>query len=444
MDWLHQAAQQRPDAPAVIAGHTTLSYGDLDDLADRVAGAVRGAGPVLGERVAYWGEQNLRAVAAAWGIPRSGAWAVPLSTRLPAAAAMEQTRHAGVRGLWALASDDDLAGLRTAEKTGIGGPPDPHSRHVVSTSGSSGTPRGFVLSGTNVAASVEASRVNLGNGPDDPWLCVLPTSHVGGLSILWRCAERGAPVVLEERFNAARVAGLLSGGGVGYASLVPTMLCRLLEVHPGPYEGLKGVLIGGGPSDPGLMERALDAGIPVLATYGSTETCSQVATVAPGEQREALGTAGRPLGGFEVRIADDSRIEVRGPAVVTETIDGPFRRAGDWFPMGDLGRVDDAGRLNVAGRADRVIVTGGVNVHPDAVEAVLAGHPAIADIFVSGTPNAEWGMAVVAEVVVAEGARFEEGPVSAWARARLAGSQVPKRWTVVERIDRTELGKHRT
>jgi len=443
MDWLHRAAQQRPDAPAVIAGAATLSYGDLDELADRVAGAVGGAGPGLGERVAYWGEQNPRAVAAAWGIPRSGAWAVPLSTQLPAADAMTLTRRAGVRGLWAVPTEEDLAGLRPATQREATGPPDPDGRFVVFTSGTGGTPKGVVLSGSMIAAAVGASRANLGNGPDDPWLCVLPTSHVGGLSILGRGAEQGAPVVMEDRFDAGRVAELLSSGAVAYASLVPTMLRRLLDLHPGPYEGVKGVLVGGGPSEPDLLARALDAGLPVLATYGSTETCSQVATVSPGDQPEAHGTAGRPLDGFEVRIADDDRIEVRGPAVATETIDGPFRRTEEWLPMGDLGRFDAAGRLIVEGRADRVIITGGVNVHPEGVEAVLAAHPAIAEVRVSGVPDPEWGAAVVADVVVADGATFEEGRVAAWARARLAGAQAPKQWRVVDGIDRTELGKHR-
>lgn len=198
MDWLHQTALRRPDAPAVIRDGATITYGELDDIATRVAGAVSGAGPALGDRVAYWGEQNLRAVTAAWGIPRAGAWAVPLSTRLPVAAAMDQTRRAGVRGLWVLDHDDALFGLRPAsEEPGHGAAPDRDARYVVFTSGTEGDPRGVVLTGENIEASVTASRARLGNGPDDPWLCVLPTSHIGGLSILWRCAEQGAAVVLE-------------------------------------------------------------------------------------------------------------------------------------------------------------------------------------------------------------------------------------------------------
>jgi len=442
MDWLHEAAEQRPDATAVTAGETSITYGELDDLATRVAAAVRSAGPVLGERVAFWGEQNLRSVAASWGIPRSGAWAVPLSTRLPAAEAMDLTRRAGVRGLWALAADTDLGGLRPGEPREHAGPPSPDARYVVFTSGTTGRPDGVVLNGPSIEAAVSASHANLGNGPDDPWLCVLPTSHVGGLSILWRSAAQGAPVVMLERFDPNEVAGILANGEVRFASLVPTMLRRLLEVHPGPYEGVKGVLVGGGPADRGLIERALDAGIPVLSTYGSTEACSQVATVAPGEERASLGTAGRPLDGVEVRIGETGRIEVRGDAVATETIGGPMRDPDDWLPMGDIGRFDDEGRLVIDGRADRVIVTGGVNVHPDAIEAVLIGHPGIADVHVSGSPHPEWGMAVTAEIVLAGGVRFDERATAAWSRSRMPGYQIPKVWHIVDQIDRTELGKH--
>jgi O-succinylbenzoic acid--CoA ligase len=442
MDWLHDSARRRPHDPAVIIEGRSVSYGALDDLASRVAAGVRAAGPALGARVAYWGESNLRAVAAAWGIPRAGAWAVPLSTRLPAAAAMDLTRRAEVRGLWALPADDDLYALRgSAVPFEGGGPPDPDARFVVFTSGSSGDPRGVVLGGGNVAAAVEASRRRLGNGPDDPWLCVLPTSHVGGLSILWRCAREGAPVVLEERFDPDRVAGLLGSGEVRYASLVPTQLRRVLDARSGPFEGVAAVLVGGGPAGPGLLERALDAGLPVLATYGATETCSQVATVAPGEAREALGTVGRPLDGFEVRIGGEGRIEVRGPAVATSALGEPDRDPQDWVRLGDVGGFDAGGRLRVLGRADRVIVTGGVNVHPEAVEAVLTRHPYVADVLVRGEPDPEWGSAVVADVVASPG--FDEDEAASWARERLSGPEVPKRWRRVEEIDRTDLGKPR-
>ncbi|MBI5156380.1 MAG: AMP-binding protein [Acidimicrobiia bacterium] len=190
------------------------------------------------------------------------------------------------------------------------------------------------------------------------------------------------------------------------------------------------MLLGGGPADPSLVRHALDAGLPVLQTYGMTETCSQVCTVAPGEAEAALGTAGRPLDGAEVSIATDGRIRVRGPMVSSGYL-GEEPRADPWFTTGDLGAIDAARRLTVLGRADAVIVTGGENVHPVGVERALRAVPGVVDARVFGEPDAEWGSRVVAEVVL-EGATLAE--VDRAARIALAPAEVPRRWVVVDAI----------
>jgi O-succinylbenzoic acid--CoA ligase len=297
---------------------------------------------------------------------------------------------------------------------------------VVFTSGSEGTHKGVVLTGANVAASVTGSRDRLGNGPDDAWLGVLPLFHVGGLSILWRQAEQAAPVVLEAEFDPARVAGLLAT--TRFASLVPTMLRRVLDA--GGVSGSSTVLVGGGPADVSLLRRAIDAGIPALQTYGMTETASQVTTVAPGDEEADLGTAGRPIHGAEVRIAD-GRIELRGPMLSPGYLGEDPRPEGSWFTTGDLGSVDGQGRLTVLGRADAVIVTGGENVHPAVVERVLRNHPGVVDARVFGAPDDQWGRRVVAEVVL-EGITATQ--LREWAAAHLTPAQIPKEWRPVERV----------
>jgi O-succinylbenzoic acid--CoA ligase len=280
---------------------------------------------------------------------------------------------------------------------------------------------------------------------------VLPLYHVGGLSILWRSAREGGTVVLEESFDAARAAGLLASGAVAFASLVPTMLRRLLEVCPGPFPGVRAVLVGGGPSDPALLAAARRAGLPALQTYGMTETASQVATEAPEEIGVRPGSAGRPLDGFEVRAVDgegvplppgvEGRLEVRGPAVSPGYLGEAERAPGAWYRTGDAGWRDADGYLFVAGRADTVIITGGENVHPEEVEAVLRQHPGVADARVRGEPDAEWGRRVVAQVAPAGEAGLDLADLEAFARACLAPHQVPKRWEVVSRVERSELGK---
>lgn len=427
MDYLALAAADRPDAPAIVFGERTITYRELDRAANAVAGMVLGAG-LEGTGVAFWGERDPATVAAVWGVCRAGATAVPVDPRLPPAEAMQLTRDAGVRGLFPIPEGgiDALLDRKVPGELPAWGPSEPGARFVVFTSGSEGTHKGVILTGANIVASVNGSRGRLGNGPDDSWLGVLPLFHVGGLSILWRQAEQAAPVVLEAAFDPARVAGLLET--VAYASLVPTMLRRVLDT--GLALGASKVLVGGGPADVSLLRRAIDAGIPALQTYGMTETASQVTTVAPGDEEADLGTAGRPIDGAEIRITD-GRIELRGPMLSPGYLGDAPRPEGAWFTTGDLGSVDDKGRLTVIGRADAVIVTGGENVHPSAVERILRQHPGVVDARVFGLPDEEWGKRVVAEVVL-EGITATD--LREWATTRLTPAQLPKEWRPVEKL----------
>jgi O-succinylbenzoic acid--CoA ligase len=252
-------------------------------------------------------------------------------------------------------------------------------------------------------------------------------------------------------FDPATVGRWLASGEVTLASLVPTMLRRLLDLdgrsRPAPSERLRAILLGGGPADPGLVERALDAGYPVRTTYGMTETSSQVVTMPGGDApRRKLGSAGVPLPGVELEIEAQTKadtgthrgsIRVRGPMI--------SRAAADehgWLTTGDLGRLDDEGFLWVEGRRDQVIVTGGENVSPAEVEATLRRHPQVADCAVLGLPDPEWGQAVAAAVVPQDPhAPPTPEALAAWCRQHLAGFKVPKRWVVLEELPRTPSGK---
>jgi O-succinylbenzoic acid--CoA ligase len=215
------------------------------------------------------------------------------------------------------------------------------------------------------------------------------------------------------------------------------MLQRALDTDPGPYRGIKAVLVGGAAVPSELVERGLDAGLPVLATYGMTEAASQIATVVPGDARASLGTTGRPLSGMQVAIDPDGTITVDGAAVSPGYYGEPARRGP--LRTNDLGSFDGAGRLIVHGRRDDVIITGGENVHPDEVERVLGLHPAVADTVVYGLPDPGWGTVVAATVVLSSSATTDE--LSDFARARLAPFQVPRRWRVDVATPKLGTGK---
>lgn len=311
--------------------------------------------------------------------------------------------------------------------------PDPQGAAlVVYTSGSSGPAKGVRLTRENLEAASRASVEHLGHGTEDTWLLAMPLAHVGGLSILVRSGYAGGSVRMLPRFDPGRVAETIRAG-VTMVSVVPTMLRRLLDVDPGPYTGLRAVLVGGGPIPPGLLEEAVAAGLPALPTYGMTETFGQVATLRPGAP---LGRHVHPLPGVEIRITDDGRIAVRGAQVSPGYLGEPDR-ASEWLVTSDLGLIDGDGALRVLGRSDDIIITGGENVDPVRVEAVIAAHPGVTDVVVVGVADDEWGMTVACAFV------GEASPedLAGWAGERLSGPLKPKLWKRVESIPRSAIDK---
>ena len=256
----------------------------------------------------------------------------------------------------------------------------------------------------------------------------------------FRCAVMGAGLVLERQFDASRVARLLRRSEVTHGSLVPTALQRVLEVSAEPFgERLEAILIGGGPMGAALLERARSLSLPVLQTYGLTEACSQVTTERRGEADGT--TAGRALPGLEVQIVD-AEGHVVAPGVVGEIrVKGQTvtPTADPWLSTKDLGSVDERGRLTVHARRVDLIVSGGENVYPAEIEAVLRESGLVDDVAVVPAADETWGQVPVA-IVVWKGPP-EDLALIAFARARLAGFKVPRRLVARAELPRNASGK---
>ncbi|MDJ0952520.1 MAG: AMP-binding protein [Acidimicrobiia bacterium] len=420
-DWLARAAGEDPDATALVENDgTSLSYGRLDDFATREAQRIRDSGFEPGQvTLVPIGEVGGPLVVMLWGAWRARVVPMLIDHDSPLLAEWVSTLRQLSR----------QAPMPVAESP---------LHTVVLTSGSSGVPRAVRLTHDNVAAAVASSARQLGNTGDDRWLLTLPLFHVGGLSILWRSAAAGGSVVIHRSFRPRRVAAAIRAGEVSMASFVPTMLYRLLAVDPGPYSGMRAVLLGGAAANRELVERGLDAGLPILQTYGMTEACSQVATVLPGEAVESLGTAGRPLPGITIATGEAGvgEIVIDGPMVSPGYLGEPDRRGG--HHTGDIGYVDDNGRLVVLGRVDDMVVTGGENVYPGRVAEVLSGYRNVEQVEVVGVPDPEWGQALVAIVV---GEDISRADLEAWARERLSRHEVPKRWAFRQELPLQAGGK---
>jgi O-succinylbenzoic acid--CoA ligase len=301
---------------------------------------------------------------------------------------------------------------------------------IVRTSGTeSGMPKAVPLSFGNFVWSAIGSAVALGLDPDERWLCTLPLVHVGGLSILVRSWLYGTTAVIHERFDAAAAAAALMDDDITLVSVVATTLARLLDAGLERPPRLRCALAGGGPVPLALIERAETAGVVVSQTYGLTETCSQVATQAPGQAARA--NAGPPLFCARVEIAADGEILVAGPTV-SPAVAGVLA-------TGDLGELDDDGNLRVIGRKADTIITGGENVAPAEVEEVLSQHRAVSEAGVYGASDPEWGEVVRALVVLRAPVAADE--LRRHCAERLAPYQVPKEIAVVDALPRTASGK---
>ncbi len=411
--WLARAAARRPAVPAVRAASCTLTYAELERAAARGAGALRALGVQPGDRVALALGADLPFVVALHACLRLGAVAVPVDLRLGAQERGQRTAACAVVLDAPLGSGEPVPGA-------------PHDLDapaaVLHTSGTTRAPRPVELTFGNWLWSALGSTVALGLDPEERWLCALPVAHVGGLSILLRSVVYASTVVLHPRFDVEAVRRELDR--VTLVSLVPTTLARLLDAGLERPQALRAALVGGAPVPLALVERAEAAGVPVVTTYGLTEACSQVTT------------GGSPLFCTRVRISPRGEVLVAGPTVAASA-----RAADGWLHTGDLGELDREATLTITGRAADTIVSGGENVAPAEVEAVLLEHPAVAEAAVHGRPDPGWGEAVVATVVLRRGADAGEDELRAHARARLAAFKVPKAIAFAATLPRTESGK---
>jgi O-succinylbenzoic acid--CoA ligase len=289
---------------------------------------------------------------------------------------------------------------------------------VMATSGTTGVPKGVVLTHEAVRSSAVATSDRLGADPDrHRWLACLPLNHVGGLSVVTRSLVTGTPVTVLPGFDAPAV--LAASGPDVLVSLVPTTMRRVGAEH------FHTVVLGGSAPPDDLPPN-------VVATYGLTETGSGVVY------------DGKPLGGVEVGVDPATcEIRLRGPMLLRAYRDGaPALDAEGWFATGDGGWIDEAGRLQVRGRLAEMIVTGGENVWPAPVEAALRTHPGVADVAVAGRPDPEWGQRVVAWVVPTSP---DTPPPLAALRAvvaeLVAPFAAPRELVLVDMLPKTGLGK---
>ena len=473
-DLLWRAART-PDAPALESADGTWSFAGLADRACRAAAYLSTSVAASDSPIALLMNGDARFAAWFHAVALTGRPVLPLNLRLTASELAAQLEHARATCVLGEAGDVRLEelGVRLPNCPVIAVPPldslpAAGVQHgdlpgggddilaVLYTSGTSGRPKGACLTWNNFVASARAAEDRLGTAVCRRWLACMPLFHVGGLSILMRSVLFGGAVRLQSRFDPAVVSDVLDGGDVAGISLVPTMLSRLLA-HRGTRaapRGLEVLLLGGAAAAPELVARALAKGYPVCPTYGLTEATSQVATAAPPRAGACEPSPMFPVLGTEVRIVSEGRdagpgtegeITVRGATVMRGYLhdDAANARAlrDGWLHTGDIGYVDSRGGLHVLDRRDDLVVSGGENVYPAEIEAVLLEHPAVEDAGVTGVPDADLGARVVAWIVIRPGCGASVESLQGHCRAMLAGFKQPREFRFVAALPRNAAGK---
>ncbi|MDD4050404.1 MAG: o-succinylbenzoate--CoA ligase [candidate division Zixibacteria bacterium] len=467
---IQAAAQKYPDRIALYDINQTLTFSQLDAMVTGTAAALQARGVVPGQVVSILGRNTVEFAIVFFAALRHGFILMPLNYRLTPADRRRQLSAADCRlaihdsEFKAEAADlgvtsvsireiisDDVQGSSHSSVIEI---PLEREALVIFSSGSTGRPRGVVLTWGNLYFNALGSATFLPLGPEDIWLAVLPFFHIGGISILFRTALAACGAYVMPRFEAKGVIDVLRQNHISLISLVPTMLNDLLgEDGDNLLRGVRGIILGGAAFDAALRQTAAAKRLPVLTTYGMTETTSMVTLLDKSDRPDLWATAGRILPYREVLIADDKgkslpmgergHIMIRGDVVSRRYIGerGTERLPDDWFDTGDIGIMDAPGYLTVVGRQDSIIISGGENIDLTRIETVLNAISGVKGAVVVSRKDEKWGRRPVA-FVEPSGADFPEERIMGEMAAQLPRFMLPDRIIIVRPLPLTAGGKY--
>jgi acyl-CoA synthetase (AMP-forming)/AMP-acid ligase II len=477
---LEMAASGDPDRVAVVDGGNRFTIGELSAMADGGAGVIAGAGA---EHVAYIGCGGLMQPLLIFASARAGRPYTPINYRLSADGIQElidrlpdplvivddryRDMIGSVVGERVLTSEQFLAAARTAEPVAEFADPEDVAI-VLFTSGTTSKPKAVELSHGNLTSYITGTVEFDSADPSDAALICVPPYHIAGVNAAMSNLYAGRKMVYLTTFEASEWVRLVADEKVTTATVVPTMLDRIvteLERQPLDLPSLRNLAYGGSKVGLPLVRKALDLlpGVGFVNAYGLTETSSTIAVLTPDDHRAAhgnpdelaakrLGSVGQPVPGIEVQIRDDDgnvlgageagELFVRG-----EQVSGKYTGIGSvldehgWFPTKDIATLDEAGYLFITGRSDDTIIRGGENIAPAELEDVLVEHPHVHEVAVVGVPDPQWGQAIVAVVVPAAGTEPDAGELREHVRKVLRGSRTPDRVVFRDVLPTNATGK---
>ncbi|HVQ83444.1 MAG TPA: fatty acid--CoA ligase family protein [Mycobacterium sp.] len=476
---LEMAASSNPDRTAVVSGDLRLTTQQLSDLAD---GGARVIAASNAKHLAYVGIGGAMLPVLIFAAARAGLAFTPINyrlsaegiqaliKRLPEPLVVVDSRYRDMVGDASdrvMLSDEFLTAAHTGEPAAEF--PDPESVAIVLfTSGTTSQPKAVELSHNNLTSYVTGTVEFESAEPTDAALICVPPYHIAGVSAALSNLYAGRKMVYLPNFDAEEWVRLIDAERVTTATVVPTMLDRIVTVlESGGHElpSLRNLAYGGSKVGLPLVRRALELlpHVGFVNAYGLTETSSTIAVLTPDDHREAhsasadhvakrLGSVGRPVSGIELQIRDEDG-KVLGPGesgelfVRGEQVSGRYAEIGSvldedgWFPTRDVALLDEDGYLFISGRSDDTIIRGGENIAPAELEEVLIEHSHVRDVAVVGVDDPQWGQAIVAVVVPAVGIDPDPEELREHVRKSLRGSRTPDRVVFRDELPTTPTGK---
>lgn len=487
-DVVRYHASHTPDAPAVEFQGRRMNYTELDRRADEIAASLERHGLKQGDRVLWLGRNNDGFAMLVAGVARAGMVLVPINWRLSmpevrfiaadcgaALAVISAPFIAGcctaLDGVVRVVAADAADGAERPDWTdaapdGWTGPDiaGDDLAALVYTSGTTGKPKGVMLSNRNLLVGNQMRR-NLAWdswSSDDTCLLVMPFGHVGGYAVLLRTWFYGAEAVILPEFDVEAVLAAIGRHRISKIALVPAMIQRLLaspNARTTDYSRINLIFYGTSPIETDLLREATEVfGCGFAQGYGASETGGGVVALTPDDHRvdggRLLPAAGTPLPGVEIRIVDEDNrplpnnavgeIAIRSACVMRGYWNRPEQTPIDgegWYHSGDAGSIDEDGYLWIRGRVKDMIISGGENIYPAEVENVMFGHDDVAEVAVIGIPDARWGEAVAAFVVARPGRVIDADALVAWTKDRIARYKAPSAVFAVDALPRNATGK---
>ena len=476
--WIYRWANCAPEKTAVIFNAMEVSYADLEDRIRGVSSRLCSLGVKPGDRVAVCATNRIEILELVFSCARLGAILVPINNRLtapevrfqledcePVVVLADAPRSVLIIEAGAEPTDlDEFASMAhsTGRQDAASIPEVPEdlerSLLLVYTSGTTGTPKGAVLSQRSLLYTVLNAIDHEGFDSDSIVASVLPLFHVGGLNIQTiPCLYAGGTVVLAERFVPESLLEIIRRHRPTHLLLVPTAMSALLDAPilvPQDLSSLGALNCGSSVVPEKLIRRFHSLGVRVVQVYGATET-GPTAVVLKYADAGRVGSCGKPARHSELRIVDDAGTDVspgetgelwlRGPHLFTHYWNRPEDTeqafSGSWYATGDLGFADEEGFIFISGRRRDLIISGGENIYPAEVESVVGEHPSVAEVAIVGRPDPHWGEVPLAFVVPIDRAPIDETLLNKWCADRLARYKMPRQWIFVEHLPRTSLGK---